>query len=155
MMLNLLKKLVGPAGHESDTGQAPDRIQVAACVLLLEMAHTDGEFHDMEATLVEDLVASKFGLSAEATAELMDFAQQEREASLDLYQFTREIDANFSYQEKLEIIESLWRIVYADGVLDKYEEYLMRQVSKLLHIHHRQMIEAKLKVLAEVNPDPS
>ncbi|BCR05884.1 hypothetical protein DESUT3_29530 [Desulfuromonas versatilis] len=148
-MLNLLRKLTGVAGPEKGAAAEPDRIQVAACVLLLEMAHTDGEFHAMEATLVKDLLADKFQLSAEATAELIALAQQEREASLDIYQFTRQIDANFSLEQKLEVIESLWRIVYVDGVLDKYEEYLMRQLAKLLHISHRQMIEAKLKVLAE------
>ncbi len=148
--MNLIQKLLGAKTPEDAGAEPQERIQVATCVLLLELAHADGEFHAMEETLIQNLLQQRFGLCGQATAELMDFARQERDASLDMYQFAREINRNFSIDEKLEILESLWRIVYADGVMDKYEEYLMRQLSSLLRLSHRQMIDAKLKVRDEV-----
>ena len=151
-MLNRIKSLLGSGGNVKPE-EGKERIQVATCVLLLEMAHTDGEFHAMEGTLIQNLLQQKFDLSEAATAELMDFARQEREESLDLYQFAKQINENFTIEEKLEVLEVLWRIIYADGVLDKYEDYLVRQLATLLRLSHRQMIDAKVRVLDEIRPD--
>ncbi|WP_432823752.1 TerB family tellurite resistance protein [Trichloromonas sp.] len=149
-MLKLLKNMLGPGAQEPTPAHRYERIQVATCALLLEMAHTDEEFHEFESALIEDLLQNRFGLPPAAVAELIELGHGERHASLDLYHFARDINEHFTIEEKVELIESLWRIVYADGLLDKYEEYLMRQVTKLLRLSHRQMIDAKLKVLAEV-----
>ena len=151
-MLNRIKTLLA-SGPSAEPEAEHERIQVATCVLLLEMAHTDGEFHAMEGALIQDLLQHKFDLSETATAELMEYARQERETSLDLYQFARQINENFTLEEKLEVMDVLWRIIYADGVLDKYEDYLVRQLATLLRLSHRQMIDAKVKVLDEVHPD--
>lgn len=151
-MLNRIKTLLG-SGPAAEPDVEHERIQVATCVLLLEMAHTDGEFHAMEDTLIQDLLQHKFDLSEKATAELMEYARQEREVSLDLYQFARQINENFTLDEKLEMMEVLWRIIYADGVLDKYEDYLVRQLATLLRLSHRQMIDAKVTVLDEIRPE--
>jgi uncharacterized tellurite resistance protein B-like protein len=151
-MLNRIKSLLG-SGPSAQPEAEHERIQVATCVLLLEMAHTDGEFHAMEGTLIQDLLRHKFDLSEAATAELIDFARQKREESLDLYQFARQINENFSIDEKLDVMEVLWRIIYADGVLDKYEDYLVRQLATLLRLSHRQMIDVKVRVLDEIRPE--
>ncbi|NIQ96131.1 MAG: TerB family tellurite resistance protein [Desulfuromonadales bacterium] len=150
MLRGLIGKLLESGGGEERTENHAERIQVATCVLLLEMAHTDGEFSDMEELLVRDLLQKRFGLSEEATAELLELSQHEREESLDLYQFGRYIHENFPLAEKLEILEALWRIVYADGVLDKYEDYLMRKLTTVLRLSHKQMIDAKVKVLEDL-----
>jgi uncharacterized tellurite resistance protein B-like protein len=150
-MLELIKGMLAPrSSAESDERTEKERIQLATCVLLLEMAHADSEFHEMESALIQHLLQKKFDLSFEAASELMEFAQLERQSSLDLYQFTKRINHNFSIKEKLEMMEALWRIVYADGVLDRYEDYLVRQMATLLRLGHRKMIEAKLKVLEEM-----
>lgn len=153
-MLNRIKKLLSAAPATS-AAEEKDRVQVAACVLLLEMAHSDEEFHEMESVLIRDLLQKKFELSDEAAQELIELAQIERRESLDLYQFTSQINNNFSIEEKLEIMEGLWRIIYADGVLDKYEEYLARRLTDLLRLSHRQMIEAKVKILNEMRANGS
>jgi uncharacterized tellurite resistance protein B-like protein len=69
------------------------------------------------------------------------------EESADLWQFARLINANYTNTEKIEIIETLWRIVYVDGKMDQYEHYLMNKLKNLLRLSHEQLIEAKLKVL--------
>jgi len=147
-MLGIVKRLLGATASESSESRH-ERVTVATCALLLEMAHTDGELHDLEADLVRDLVANRFALSTEATDELLALARDERNESHDLYGFAREINARFTMDEKISLVEELWRIVYADGVLDRYEEHLMRQITTLLRLHHRQMIDAKLKILKE------
>lgn len=151
-MLNRIKSLIG-GGPAREPAQEHERIQVATCVVLLEMAHADEEFHAMEETLVRDLLQHKFDLSEQDVAELIEFARAQRQQSLDLFQFTRQINEHFSRSEKMEMMEALWRLIYADGVLDKYEDYLVRQLATLLRLAHGEMIEAKVKVLDELRPD--
>ncbi len=130
-----------------------DRIQVAVAVLLLEMAHADRDFQSLEAHLIEELLQRKFALQDAAVAELIEAAEEVRSESLDLQQFTRLINQHFSLEEKLEVMEGLWRLVYADGELDKYEDALARQLAGLLRLSPRQAIDLKVKVLDEIDPD--
>lgn len=147
-MFNHIKSLLS-SGPVAAPQQKHDRIQVATCVLLLEMSHTDGEFHAMEEQLVSDLLRNRFELDDVSLQELIEFSHQQREAALDLYQFAKVINEQFTREEKFAVMVELWRVVYSDGVLDKYEEYLMRQLATLLRQSHREMIAAKLKVLDE------
>ncbi|MCJ7540476.1 MAG: TerB family tellurite resistance protein, partial [Desulfobacterales bacterium] len=73
-------------------------------------------------------------------------AEKQLEESVDLWQFARLINENYSNEEKMEIIETLWRIVYVDGKMDQYEHYLMNKLKNLLRVSHNQLIDAKLKV---------
>lgn len=148
-MLNHIKRLLGAPSREA-AKQGPERVQVATCALLLEIAHADSNLHDLEALLVRDLLEQKFSLDPESVSELIELAESARVDSADLYHFAREINSNFSLEEKLAVMESLWQLVYADGVLDRYEDALIGQIAGLLRLSHRQMIDAKLKVLAAV-----
>jgi uncharacterized tellurite resistance protein B-like protein len=149
-MLKIIKSLISPSEPVSEGPAEEDRIVVATCVLLLEMARSDGEFHGMEALVVEDLLARKFDMPPEARKELIELAEEKSDASIDLHRFTRQINESFTEGEKLQVVRTLWRIVYADGVFDKYEDFLMRRLVTLLRLSHRQMIEAKVRVLDEV-----
>lgn len=127
-----------------------ERVQVATCALLLEVAHSDGHYQSVEAKIVHDLLANTFGLSAAAVADLIDYSHQHREESTDLFQFAREINAHFSREEKADVMEGIWRVIYADGTLDKFEDALARQLATLLRLDHKDVIERKLKVLDEI-----
>lgn len=153
-MLDRIKHLLGPAGADKASAvAAAQRIQVATCVLFLEVANADSAFQESEAAFIQDLLERKFGLSSESVADLMALAESRREATFDLYQFTKEINRNFSLEEKLEVLENLWRVVYADGTLDKFEDALMHQLATLLRLSPRQMIDMKVKVLDELRPN--
>ena len=137
---------------DADTAEESrfERVQVATCALLMEVAHSDGHYQSAEAKVVQDLLAKKFDLSAAAVAELIDYSNQYREESLDLFQFAREINAHFSRAEKIDVMEGVWRVIYADGTLDKYEDALARQLATLLRLDHKDVIDRKLLVLNEV-----
>ncbi len=151
-MLGKIAKLLN-SPPVSDSRQEHERIQVATCALLLEMAHADKSLHELEEQVVHDLLAEKFDLSPEAVAELAEYAQQERAESVDLFRFARVINEHFTIEEKHEVMEALWRIVYADGVLDKHEDALARQLTSLLRISPKKSIELKVKVLDEIKPN--
>ena len=150
-MFDRIISILNP-GPAAEPRLETERIQVATCALLLEMGHSDGNFREIEQLVARDLLEKKFDLTQEAVDELIEYAQSERENSHDLYNFAREINEHFSLGEKLEVMETLWRIIYADGVLDKYEDALVKQLTTLLRLSHRQMIDIKVKVLDELNP---
>ncbi len=131
-----------------DAAQSPVHdARIATCALFLEIARIDGSFSEAETETILAVLKEKYGLSREHADALFEAADRELKESVDLWQFARLINENYSVEEKIEVIEMLWQIVYVDGKLDKYEDFLMHKLEKLLRLSHRQLIEAKMKVL--------
>ena len=86
-------------------------------------------------------------MSDEVAAELTEAADKERKNSIDLWKFTNLINENYSEDEKIRVVELLWKLVYADGKLEQHEDYLIHKLATLLEIRHDQLIAAKLRVL--------
>ncbi len=126
-----------------------ERIQIATCVLLLEVAKSDDEFSSIEKTTISAVLKKKFQMSDEAAEELMEIAKGRREESIDLWEFTNLINENYSREKKIKVVEAAWKVIYADRKLDKYEDHLVHKLAGLLRLKHNEMIEAKLRVLDE------
>lgn len=122
-------------------------VRVATCALFVEMARIDEKFTQAEVDTILSILKEKYGLSQEHADALLAEADNELEESVDLWQFARLINENYSVDEKIEIIETLWQMVYVDGKMDQYEHYLMNKLKNLLRLSHDQLINAKLKVL--------
>jgi len=122
-------------------------VRLAVCALFLEMASIDEEFSEEERQLVLDMMKEEFDLSEEYINELVEAAEEQRRSTLDLWKFTDMINRNFGVEEKIRVVELLWRVVYADGTLNKHEDYLVHKISRLFNLKHSQLIEAKLRVL--------
>jgi uncharacterized tellurite resistance protein B-like protein len=122
-------------------------IRVATCALFVEIARIDEKFTEAEMDTILSILKERYGLSPELADALIAEAEREVEKSVDLWQFARRINENYSNEEKIEIIETLWRIVYVDGKMDQYEHYLMNKLQNLLRLTHDQLIAAKLKIL--------
>lgn len=149
-MLDTVKKFFakgsahGPAGGK---GEGARDIRVAACALFLEMANIDGEFSDSERESILSILKENFALPDEEATRLLEASNAELERSIDLWQFTNLINETYSEEERTQIMEMIWRIVYIDGRLDAHEDYLVHKLATLLRLSHRQLIEAKLKIL--------
>ena len=149
-MLDIIKRFFSPVDGDTTTGQTTGsghELQMAVCALFVEMARIDESFTAEEMAAVIDILKTKYGLSAENAAAMIAAAEAELEESVDYWQFARLINENYTMDEKVAIIEMLWRIVYLDGNLDKHEDYLMHKLARLLRLHHKQLIDAKQKVL--------
>jgi uncharacterized tellurite resistance protein B-like protein len=149
-MIDLLRKLFTKTTNGASTGKSvrtsPD-VRLATCALLLEMANIDGKFSELEKESIVELLRNNYQLSAEHAAALMKAAEDELEKSIDLWQFAKLINENYSTEEKIKVIETVWQVVYTDGILDKHEDYLVHKLANLLRLSHKQLIDAKLKVL--------
>jgi len=147
-MFNLKKRLLKIPEVDSATQEQDEfeRIQIATCILLLEVAKSDDEFSSIEKTTLTAILKKKFKLSEEASEELMEIAGRKREESIGLWEFTHLINKNYTKQEKRKIVEAVWQIIYADEKLDKYEDHFVHKLAKLLQLKHNDLIEAKLKI---------
>ena len=149
-MLDSLKRFFSPSVSDGAVDSSRDTehdVRIATCALFLEMARIDEKFTAEEMDTVLSILKEKYGLSREHADALVAEADKELEDSVDLWQFARLINQNYSIDEKIEIIETLWRMVYVDGKMDAYEHYLMNKLKNLLRLSHDQLIGAKLKVL--------
>jgi len=149
-MIDIVKRFFSnsESGDAAPDGEAAEHdILVAVCALCIELARIDDNFTSQELSTLLSILKDKYHLSAEHAEALMAVADKALEESVDLWQFARLINTHYSIQEKIEIIEILWKIVYVDGKMDEHEHYLMNKLSNLLRLSHNQLIEAKLKVL--------
>ena len=149
-MLDSLKRFFNKVSEEDPQGlPVPTQhdIRVATCALLVEIARIDETFTKEELETVLSILKDKYDLSNEHADALIAEAEAELNKSLDLWQFARLINENYTNEEKIEIVETLWRVVYVDGKMDQYEHYLMNKLKNLLRLSQKQLIDAKLKVL--------
>ena len=148
-MIDLIKKFFDKSKNDDTTDKGRDEshdIRIATCALFLEMSNIDGEFSEPERDKIISILRRDYDLSDEYTVALLEASHEELKGSIDLWQFTNLINQNYSVEEKLRIIETIWRIAYTDRELDKHEDYLVHKLAKLLRLSHKQLIEAKLKV---------
>lgn len=131
-----------------ETGSAREKkdIRLAACALLLEIAHADEEFTDDERRHLEAAVRRQFGLDPEEAARLLELAERERAQAVDLWQFTNLVAESYSTSQKVVLAEVMWGLVYSDGRLAGKEDYLMRKISNLLRLEPGYLAEARRRV---------
>ena len=128
-------------GGEADAQPPP--IELAAAVLMLEISLADSRFDTTERDAIRHLLLTCFKQPEDTVDELIRAAEQEVEAAVSLHDFTRLLNRRLSAAEKSRLIETLWRVAFADTVVDKYEEYYVRKIADLLHVSHGDYIKAK------------
>jgi uncharacterized tellurite resistance protein B-like protein len=135
-------------------GQAPaERIAVspklAVAQLLMEMARADYAADASELTMVRDLLTRAYELNSEELDALLEEAGEHMSRSVSLYDVVAALNEALGHEERRNLLGMLWRVAYADGTLDKYEEALLRKLSDLLFIPHSDFIREKLAVLGD------
>lgn len=136
-----------PPRAEPDTGGKD--VRLAACALLLELAHADAEFSDAERSHIESAVRRHFGLEPAEAEQLLALAEKERAQAVDLWQFTSLIADGYTVGQKMVLAEIMWGLVYSDGELATHEDYLMRKISNLLRLEPGYLSEARKRATKE------
>jgi len=141
----LLKNLT--SGPDEEKQDQFNRMQIATCVILLEVAKYDFELSSIEKETTKAILKNEFSIPEEAIEDLMKVAEEQRDESVDLWEFTNVINQHFSREEKLKIMEAAWKIIYSDEKLDKYEDHYVHVLASLLRLRHADLIDAKMGVL--------
>lgn len=133
------------ASSEVDAGT--DELQLAVAVLLVEAARMDSDFDADERHTVAQLLSHRFEIGEAAAETLLDAAERKAEDSVELYTFTRTVKDAFGHEDRVELMQMLWEVAYADGELHDYEANLMRRVAGLVHVSDRESGEARKRAL--------
>jgi len=144
-------RLLG-AKEASSTGERPgehSRVQLAACALLIELAHADDEFSAEERRHIEGTMQRRFGLNDASVVELLRLAEDERAQSLDHFQFTRLVAAEYDLGQKMELAEVMWGVILADGRLSDHETHLVRKMASLMQLEPAYLAEARRSAARE------
>ena len=150
-MINRFKALFQDRRGAPETGRSghsDDELQIAAAALMVEAAQLDGDFAAAERASILDLVTERFGLSREESRSLVEAAEECVANATQLHGFTRVVKRAFSHEERVELLEMLWEVVYADDELHDLEASLMRRVTGLLQVPDRESGAARKRVLA-------
>jgi len=159
-MLNRIKSLAAGFGASSGSSSAAsidtteETKHLAAAVLMVEAATMDGSFDDSEADAISRIAQRHFGLNEEEAASLLEAARDAHEQSSQLLRFTRSLKESFPFEERVKIIEMLWEVVYADGVVHHYEANLIRRINGLLYVSDRDSGAARKRVAARLGINP-
>jgi uncharacterized tellurite resistance protein B-like protein len=150
-MINRIKALLeGP--RTTDKGVAGhDETQLAAAALLVEAARMDANFDESEWSTIRRMVQERFDLDQVEADALIATADEEVEGSAEIYRFAKVIKDRFEMDERVHMIEMLWRVVYADGEVHDYEANLLRRVAGLIYVSDRDSGTARKRVLAELS----
>jgi len=127
------------------------RLQMASAALMVEMLHVDEQVTADEDKKLRQLLQQRFNLESSEIESLIDLAHNEKHDATDYYQFTSLLNTHYSQQQKIDLVEDLWQLAYADRELDKYEEHLLRRLAELLHVPHQDFIRTKHKTLNNIS----
>ena len=141
MLLENLKTLFKTPSDK--TFSATLSLELVSAALLIEVAKSDFDFDDSERKRLMVLLNERFALEGDDLKAVIQQAEQRVESSTSLHEFTREINEQCDPEQKVALLESMWRMAFADGELDKYEEHLIRRVADLLYVPHSRFMTAK------------
>lgn len=141
----------------ADPAPALDRREfdrnLAAAALLVEAALLDGHFAEKERAAICAILQRNFTLTAADAEELVVEAEKAQAEANHLVRFTRAIKDAYGPDERAAMLEMLWEVAYADGVLHHYEANLLRRISGLLYVSDREAGAARKRVLARMGID--
>ena len=139
------KKLIKKEEEETPSS-VMSRVDLTCAALLVEVMNSDHELDEREHQEFMAVLQQSYNIAESDLEELIQLAKDEAFEATSLYEFTKLINDSYDYEQKVELIENMWRIAFSDKRLDKYEDHLIRKVSELIYVSHSDFIKTKLKV---------
>lgn len=151
-MIDFLKKFLAQADAGGAEAAAPkeDPVRRATAVLMVKAALRDGAFEENERKEIEATLHEEFGMTDAEIEDLLAETTEHAEDSIELYSITRTLKDGLEYEDRVNVLEILWRVAYADGELDAYEDQLIRSVGGLLYVEDRDRGAARKRAMASL-----
>lgn len=148
MGIEAIRAFLSSKSRKGDERPRPDPVTVAACALLLEIAHADDVFVPEERERIARHIRDEMHVSEDELQEVFRLAEEERRESVDLFHFTQLLRENLSRDQRLRLVEAIWGVVYSDGVLTAVEGQLARRIAELLGFQHPEVQAVRERVAA-------
>jgi uncharacterized tellurite resistance protein B-like protein len=152
-MVNRILSLFARRTAENASGggkYSADEKHLATVALLIEAAMQDGEIGAAEQAAIQRLAGRHFDLAVDEVSQLFELARARQEGSIQVFGFTHQINQSFAPEERIEVVEMLWEVVYSDGVLHDYEANLMRRIGGLIYVSDSDRGNARKRVMARL-----
>lgn len=143
MLSSLKELLVEHLATDKPEHAREHTLRLATAALLLEISRSDADIQKEELELIRQRLRDRFDLDDSEMDALLDQAESSVDTSVSLHEFTRVVNDHLSRQERVHIVELLWQVAFADGVLDKHEEFYVRKIADLLYVSQKDFIQAK------------
>ena len=148
ILRNFISKLT--TGEGADTGAGSEKaLHMATALLLVEVGQADFKWDDAEISVIIKRLADTFSLPVSEAEMLFEQARKQSCAEVSLHPTLRAINDSCDKQQKRKILEDCWRVAFADGKIDRYEEHHIRRIAELLYLPHSDFIRAKLRAESE------
>jgi uncharacterized tellurite resistance protein B-like protein len=120
-------------------------LQLAVAVMMVEVMRADPTLQPGEREAVRAALREQFALGDDEAARLAELAEATARDATDLYTFTSRIDEQFGMEQKIHMIELMWRVAYADGRLSDHERHVMWRIADLLHVPQGAYVHARMR----------
>jgi uncharacterized tellurite resistance protein B-like protein len=143
----------------NESGQRPagtperkyDPLHIAACALLLELAHADEQFTDAERDHIHAVLMRHFALDFDTAQELMDLADRQRKEAVDIFQFANLVRTSYDIGQKTVLAEIMWGLILTDGEIARHESYILRKIANLLDLEPGYLSQARATAAAKLS----
>ncbi|MCK0163903.1 TerB family tellurite resistance protein [Marinobacter sp. S6332] len=143
-MIESLKKLF--SAPETEHHKPDDhQLAIAATALMVQLSRVDSDQDKRELQVIVDCAVKAHQITREEAEEILATALSQAEDATSLYEFTGQINDALDQDGKQALLESIWHVALADDRIDKYEEHLIRRIADLLHLNHREFMQARHK----------
>ncbi|MCH7964710.1 MAG: TerB family tellurite resistance protein [Bacteroidetes bacterium] len=157
-MFEYLKRILSNESNEPLKAENADKsdnhdkqLQIATAAIFIEMAKADGEFSDDERDLIIQSLKKRFNLNEQDIHELIELSKAKLDESISLYEFSNTVNEHFTTDDKMVLLKNLWRMIYADKKLNRYEDHLIKMIGGMLQMEHKKIINAKMLIRKELN----
>jgi uncharacterized tellurite resistance protein B-like protein len=140
---HLTASLTSQAGTQAPAEQM-HTLQLSTAVLLVEVMRAEPNLQDSERDAVLTALRRKFALSDDELQRLLELAHETARTAYDYQRFTALMNERFTQQQKIDVVEAMWEVAFADHHLDANEHHVISKVAGLLHVTHGEYIAAKL-----------
>lgn len=148
---NFINEVSGVEAPARSFGEEDYRL--AAVALLVHVANVDGETALAERRRLKTIIAERFGLDAKKASELIATAEQSDREAVDFYRFTSVLKRALDDDGRQKIIEMLWDIAFADGVVDEFEENTIWRNAELIGVSTRDRVLLRQRVVRQAPRD--
>lgn len=148
MFKHLIDKLTAPVEQESTS---PAEMRQASVQLLLEVARSDTSIDEVERDTITKAILSKTGFTPEQIQSSLSESEEALDRSISFHEHVRLVNEQFDQSQKIQLIEQMWQVAYADSHLDPHEEAFIRQIADLIYLRHREFMQAKHRVIEAGN----